>query len=72
MGVRMTKVHCFLVVVLGAIDTTHHTLVIPEEEDGKRSDAVDGYEKAALLKLVDHIRPGNEIHGAEVLDRSAE
>lgn len=41
--VWMAEVHGFVVVILGAIDATHHTLVITEEEDGKRSDAVDGY-----------------------------
>lgn len=68
----MTKVHVVLIVVPGAVDTTHHTLVITEEEDGKGSDTIDGYEKTALLKLVHHIVLGNEIHGAEVPDWSAQ
>lgn len=29
------------VVVVGSIDTTHHTLVVTKEEDGKSSKAVD-------------------------------
>lgn len=63
LGIRMTKVHGVLIVVLSAVDATHHTLVITEEKDGKSSDTVDGYEKTALLKLVNHIASWNEIHG---------
>lgn len=68
----MAKVHVVLIIVPGAVDTTHHTLVITEEEDGEGSDTVDGDEKTALLKLVHHVVLGNEIHGAEVPDRSAQ
>lgn len=63
LGIRVTKVHGIVIVILSAIDATHHTLVITEEKDGKSSDTVDGYEKAALLKLVNHIASWNEIHG---------
>lgn len=70
--VGVSELHGSLIIILGAVHTTHHTLIITEEEDGKGSDGVDGYEKAALLKPVDNIRPGNEIHGAEVPSRLAE
>lgn len=65
----MTEVHVMVVVILGAVNTTHHTLIVTEEEDGKCSDTVDSYEKAALLKLVDHIGSGNKIHGELVLSK---
>ena len=58
----MTELHGILVVVLGAIDTTHHTLIVTKEEDRQSGDAVDGDEKAALLKLVDNIVLTDEIH----------
>lgn len=59
----MTEVHRLLIVISGVVDTAHHTLIITEEEDGETTDAVDGYEKATLLKLVHHIVPGYHIHG---------
>lgn len=43
--------------------TYHHTLVITKEEDGQATNAVDGYEKFALLKLVHHIPARYLIHG---------
>lgn len=58
----MTEFHGFLVVIQRTIDATHHALIISEEEDGETSDTIDGCKKAALLKLVDHIGPGNDIH----------
>ena len=60
--VGMTEFHGGVVVVDGTVDTTHHTLIISEEEDGKTSDTVDGDEKATLLQLVDDIGPRNDIH----------
>lgn len=59
----MTEMHDVLIVIFGIVDTTHHTLVITKKEDGQGSHAVDSYEKATLLKLVDNIRPWNHIHG---------
>ena len=64
----MAEVHVVFVVIPGAVDTTHHTLVITEEENGQASDTIDGYEKAALLKLVNDIMPRYEIHGSGVPD----
>ena len=61
--VRMTKLHGLLIVIHCTVDATHHTLVIAEEEDGETSNAVDSNEKATLLEFVDHIGPGNDIHG---------
>ncbi len=61
----MTKFHGSVVVVDCTIDTTHHTLIISKEEDGETSNAVDGDEKATLLEFVDHIGPGNDIHGGD-------
>ena len=63
--VWMTELHSGLIVIQRAIDTTHHTLIITEEEDGETSNAVDGNEKATLLEFVDHIGPGNDIHGGD-------
>ena len=61
-GIGMTEFHGFLVVVHSAIDTTHHTLIISEEEDGETSDTIDSNKKTSLLKLMDHVGPGNDIH----------
>lgn len=61
-GVGMTELHGGVVIVNCTVDTTHHTLIISEEEDGETSNTVDGDEKATLLKLVDHIGPRNKIH----------
>lgn len=63
--VRMTELHSLLVVIQRTVDATHHTLVIPEEEDGETGNAVDSDEKATLLEFVDHIGPGNDIHGGD-------
>ena len=63
--VGVTEFHSGLIVVQRTIDTTHHTLVITEEKDGKTSDAVDSDEKATLLEFVNHIGPGNDIHGGD-------
>ena len=64
-GIWMTEFHGCIIIVNCTVDTTHHALIITEEEDGETSDTVDGYEKAALLKLVDHIGSGNDIHGGD-------
>ena len=61
----MTELHSRMIVIQRTIDTTHHTLVITEEEDGETSNAIDSNEKATLLESVDHIGPGNEIHGGD-------
>ena len=63
--VRMTELHGFLVVIQSTVDTTHHTLVVTEEEDGETGNAIDGNEKATLLEFVNHIGPGNDIHGGD-------
>ena len=63
--VRMTKLHRLLIVIDRTVDTTHHTLVITKEEDGETCNTVDGNEKATLLKFVDHIGPGNDVHGGD-------
>lgn len=65
LGIRMTEFHSGVVVVNCTIDTTHHTLIISEEEDGETSNTVDGDEKFTLLKFVDHIGPGNDIHDGD-------
>ena len=62
--VGMTEFHGGVVVVYGTVDTTHHTLIISEEKDGKTSNTIDGDEEAALLQLVDDIGPRNDIHGS--------
>ena len=62
--VGMTEFHGGVVVVYGTVDTTHHALIITEEEDGKTSNTIDGDEKAALLQLVDDIGPRDDIHGS--------
>ena len=61
----MSELHGCLVVVQSTIDTTHHSLIITEEEDGETSNTIDGDEKTTLLKFVDHIGPGNDIHGGD-------
>lgn len=59
----MAKLHRGVVVINGTVDTTHHTLVITEKEDGETSDTVDGDEKATLLIPVDYIRSRDDVHG---------
>lgn len=61
-GIWVTEFHSLLIVVQRAIDTTHHALIISEEEDGETSDTIDGSQKATLLKLMDHVGPRNDIH----------
>ena len=68
--VGMTEFHGGVVVVYGTIDTTHHTLIISEEENGKTSNTIDGDEKATLLQLVNDIGPRNDIHGSGYSERS--
>lgn len=62
-GILVTEFHGSVIVVNRTVDTTHHTLIISEEEDGKTSNTIDRDEKATLLKFVNHIGPGNNIHG---------
>ena len=63
--VRVTELHSCLIVIQRTVDTTHHTLVITEEEDGETCNAVDSNEKATLLEFVDHVGPGNDVHGGD-------
>ena len=64
-GVGVTEFHGLLVVVNCTVDTTHHALIISKEEDGETSNTIDGNEKTTLLKFVDHVGPGNDIHGGD-------
>ena len=70
----MTKLHCSLVVVYSRIDTTHHSLVVTEEEDGEPGNAIDCNQKTTLLQLMNHIIARDSIHdgvqfkGADVLE----
>lgn len=61
-GVGVTEFHGSVVVVDCTVDTTHHTLIISEEENGETSNTVDGDKKFTLLKLVDDIGPRNDVH----------
>ena len=61
----VTEFHGVLIVIDCTVDTTHHTLIITKEEDGETSDTVDGDEKATFLISVDHIGPGDEVHGGD-------
>ena len=54
---NVAKFHGIMIVVGSTVDTTHHTLIITEEEDGQASNAIDGDEKTSLLELVHHIEP---------------
>ena len=63
----MAEFHGSLVVVERAIDTSHHTLVITEEEDGQAGNTIDGNEKTTLLQLMDDIGPRDSIHGGDNL-----
>lgn len=74
LGIRMTEFHSGVIVVDSSVHAPHHALVVSKKEDGKTSDAVDSDEKATLLKFVDHIGPGNDIHGGnypECLDQKS-
>lgn len=42
-------------VVVRRVHAAHHALVVAEEEDAQRGDAVDGDEQAALLEVVGHV-----------------
>ena len=64
-GVWVTEFHGGIVVVNCTVDTTHHTLIISKKEDGETSNTIDRDEKATLLKFVDHIGSGNDIHGGD-------
>ena len=61
--VWVTELHSFLIVIHRTVDTTHHTLVITEEENGETGNAIDSNKKTTLLQFVDHIGPWNDIHG---------
>ena len=62
----MTEFHGILVVVNGIVDTSHHTLVITEEEDGQSCNAIDCDQKTTLLKLVSDVHAGDAIRHGEV------
>ena len=70
----MAKLHRGLVVVNSAVDTTHHSLVITEKENGEPSNAVDCNQKTTLLQLMDNIiardsiHDGVEVKGADLLE----
>ena len=61
----MAEFHGSLVVVDRGIDTSHHTLVITEEEDGQAGNTIDGDEKTTLLQLMDDIGPRDSVHGGD-------
>lgn len=61
----MAEFHGVMVIVGSTIDTTHHTLIITEEEDRQAGNTVDGNEKTTLLKLVHHVKPRNGIHNGD-------
>lgn len=60
----VTESHGGLIVVDSIVDTAHKTLIIPEEEDGQRGNAVDGDQETAFLILVHHIPLRNGVHGS--------
>lgn len=64
-GIRVTEFHGGVVVVKCTVDTTHHALIISEEEDGETSNTIDSDEEFTLLKFVDHIGPGNDVHDGD-------
>ena len=57
-----TQFHGVLVIIGGVVHATHHSLIIPKEEDGKTGDTIDQYQKTALLVLVYHIVLADVIH----------
>lgn len=72
-GVDVAILHTVDTVVDGHIDTSHHPLIVPEEEDGQAGDTVDGDEKLSLLIPVDNVVLRDEIHDSArfrpVIDR---
>ena len=61
----MAKAHDVCVASI-AIDTTHYTLIIAEEEDGESGDAVDEYQQRPLLVAMSHIILGHTVHDDSV------
>lgn len=61
-GIDVAILHTVDTVVNGHIDTSHHTLIVPEEENGQAGDTVDGDEKLSLLIPVDNVVLRDEIH----------
>lgn len=59
----MAEFHGLFVIIRCGVNTTHHTLVITEEEDGQAGNAIDGREKLLFLPSVDHVGFRDEIHG---------
>ena len=59
----MTEFHRSLVVVDSSVDTTHHTLIITEEENGETGNAIDGNEKSTLLEPMADVVARDSIHG---------
>ena len=64
-GAHVAELHGITIVVRGTVDTTHHTLIITEEEDGQASNTVDRNEKTTLLKLVHHVEARDTIHDGD-------
>ena len=60
----MTEMHGVMVVIGGVVHTTHHTLVVTEEEDGQGCNAIDCNQKTTLLQLVNDMIAWDSIHGA--------
>lgn len=67
--IPVTKAHDVGVASV-SIDTTHHTLIIAEEEDGESGDAVDKDQQRPLLVATSHIEFGHTIHGDSVPESS--
>jgi len=61
LSIIVAKAHCLSVVSVG-VDTSHHTLVISEEEDGQASDGVDCYQECSFLVPASCIPRRNTIH----------
>ena len=59
--VPIAKSHGLGIVAVG-VDTTHNTLIITEEEDGKTGHSIDGNQQGALLQPPGHIELGNAVH----------
>ena len=60
--IGVTKFHGCVVVVGGVVDTSHHSLIITEEEDTETGHAIDGDQQTSLLEPVDDIGFWNDVH----------
>lgn len=61
-GIGVTEFHGVVVVMGGVVDTSHHSLIITEEEDTETGHTVDGDQQPSLLELVNNIGSWNDIH----------